>query len=77
MLNFIDKAYIAMLARWNTFIHDEEGDVNIVSIVVIIGIVIVLAVLFRKQLAKLINTLFSKISTSATNAIDGAEAMPD
>lgn len=73
MLNFIDKMYIAMLAKWNTFIHDEKGDVNIVSIVVIIGIVIVLAVLFRKQLAKLINTLFSNISTNATNAIDGAE----
>lgn len=44
-----------MLYRWYSnaklfgrrFIHDEKGEVNIVAIVVLIGIAILLAVVFR------------------------------
>lgn len=51
------------------FLTDEQGDVNIVSIVVLIGIAVLLAILFREQIEKLLETLFSTISGNASDAI--------
>lgn len=66
-----------MLYRWYSnaklfgrrFIHDEKGEVNIVAIVVLIGIAILLAVVFRKQIEGLLTTLFSSINKSGKDAI--------
>ena len=54
---------------FNRFLYDEEGDVNVVSIVVLIGVAVLLAVVFKKQAKKLIETLFEAIGTSAGTAI--------
>ncbi len=55
------------------FFTDEKGDVNIVSIVVLIGIAVLLAVVFREQAEKLIGDLFKTIGGTADRAIsDGA-----
>ena len=51
------------------FIYDQDGAVSIVTIVVLIGIAILLAVVFRKQIETLLNTLFSSINKSGTDAI--------
>lgn len=53
------------------FLKKEDGDVNIVSIVVIIGIVIIIAGIFRNQIQALLTTLFEKINTGAQQAITG------
>lgn len=66
MLNVVDRMYIAAQARWNKFRKEERGDVNIVSIVVLCGIVIALAVVFRKQLASLITNVMSEVETKAS-----------
>lgn len=47
----------------------EDGDVNIVSIVVLIGIAVALAVIFRKQIGDLLTSLFNQIDKSAKDAI--------
>lgn len=54
---------------FNRFLYDEEGDVNVVSIVVLIGVAVLLAVVFKKQAKTLIETLFRAIGTSAGTAI--------
>lgn len=54
-----------------SFLYDEEGDVNIVSIVVLIGIAVLLAVFFKKQISTLLKTLFSTITQQATEAVTG------
>lgn len=54
---------------FNRFLYDEEGDVNVVSIVVLIGVAVLLAVVFKKQAKKLIDTLFEAIGTSAGTAV--------
>lgn len=51
------------------FVKKENGDVNVVSIVVLIGIAVLLAVIFKKQAGKLINNLFKTIGNNANNAI--------
>ena len=51
------------------FCKREDGDVNVVSIVVLIGIAVLLAILFRGAISNLLNTLFGTIQNNATNAI--------
>ena len=55
--------------KLNDFCKKENGDVNVVSIVVLIGIAVVLAIIFRGAISNLLNTLFGTIENNATNAI--------
>ena len=57
--------------------RDEKGAVDIVAVVVMIGVVVVIAVLFRKQIAKLVNNLFEAIGKQTDGAIGGTEQMPE
>lgn len=52
------------------FLTDERGDVNIVSIVVLIGVAVLLAVVFKEQAKGLIENLFGQIGGTATDAIN-------
>ena len=44
MFHMLDNLLFMAKYRLNAFLRDEEGDVNIVSIVVLIGIAVLLAV---------------------------------
>lgn len=46
---------------------DETGDVNVVAIVVLIGIAVGLALLFRDQIAGILGKLFTNIDTKTNN----------
>ena len=63
-----DLSIKAKLAISN-FLCDEEGDVNVVSIVVLIGIAVILAVFFKEQIAGILETLFTGIKQNAENAM--------
>ena len=54
---------------FNRFLRDEEGDVNIVSIVVLIGVAVLLAMAFKTQAGTLIDTLFDAIGKNADKAV--------
>lgn len=53
----------------SNFMSDERGDVNVVSIVVLIGIAIILAVVFKNGIKKILNNLIKAIGTNANSAI--------
>lgn len=53
----------------SNFMSDERGDVNVVSIVVLIGIAIVLAIVFKGSITKILKNLLKAISTKASSAI--------
>ncbi len=55
--------------KLNEFCKKEDGDVNVVSIVVLIGIAVLLAIIFRGAISNLLNTLFGTIENNAVNAI--------
>ncbi len=55
--------------KLSEFCKKEDGDVNVVSIVVLIGIAVLLAIIFRGAISNLLNTLFGTIENNATNAI--------
>ena len=52
------------------FLHSEKGAVDIVAIVIMIGIAVLVALAFKKQIIKLVNDLFENvINPGAENAI--------
>ncbi|MED9903670.1 MAG: Flp1 family type IVb pilin [Lachnospiraceae bacterium] len=56
-------------AKVRDFLTKENGEVNIVTIVVLIGIAVALALIFKDQIIKLLKTLFATITEQATNAV--------
>lgn len=71
MFQKLDSLLFMAKCRLQAFLTDEDGDVNIVSMVVLIGIAVLLAIVFRDAISNLINTLLSTISQNATNAVNG------
>lgn len=58
-------------AKLGKFIMDEKGEVNIVAMVVLIGIAVVLAIIFKDAIGELLNSLLNQIKGNANNAISG------
>lgn len=56
-------------AKLYSFFHDEKGEVNIVATVVLIGIAVLLAIIFKDAIGNLIKSLLNTISGNATNAV--------
>ncbi len=50
------------------FFVDEEGDTNLISIVVVLVIVMALAVVFRKNIAEIVTKMWKQIGTDAGSA---------
>ena len=70
MSNLINFYALKAQIKLQQLLNDEKGAVDIVAIVVLIGIVVILAIVFRKQIEGLLSTLFGKITTNATGAIE-------
>ena len=64
-------SYARQLGR--KFLYDEKGEVNIVAIVVLIGIAVLLALIFKDKISELLTSLFGTITGNATNAVNGDE----
>mgnify|MGYP004489417897 CR=1 FL=1 len=55
------------------FFKDENGAVDIVAIVVLMGIVVLVALVFKDKLSRLVTDLFTTITGNATKAVNPAE----
>ena len=55
--------------KLSEFCKKENGDVNVVSIVILIGVAVLLAIIFKGAISNLLNTLLKTIEGNATNAI--------
>ena len=71
MLENLAFAKMWLTCKFNEFIEEERGDVNVVSIVVLIGVAVILAVVFKGAITDLINSLVDTIKNNATNAVGG------
>lgn len=60
----LDSLYIKMNFLLRDMVENEEGAVDIVAIVVLIGIAVILALFFRTQLEEIIRDLFKGISSN-------------
>lgn len=69
MFRKLDSLFYMAKYKMHAFLTDENGDVNIVSMVVLIGIAVLLAIVFRDAISKLITDLLATISGNAKDAI--------
>lgn len=69
-MEILNHLYFMIYCSVQNFLRDEEGAVDIVAIVVLIGIAVLLAILFRQQITSLLETLFSTIQGNATQAVN-------
>lgn len=63
------QAATALRFKAREFFKKENGDVNIVSIVVLIGIAVILALVFRKAIGNVLNSMFNTINNNVNNAM--------
>jgi len=63
------RMYTGLRFKLREFTRKENGDVNVVSIVVLIGIAVLLAIIFRKAIANLLNNMFNTIDDNVNNAM--------
>lgn len=57
-------------AKLHKFFKEEKGEVNIVSMVVLIGIAVLLAIVFKDAIGNLITNLLETITNNATGAVN-------
>ena len=70
MLQKLDYLWFMAKYKMHAFLTDEDGDVNIVSMVVLIGIAVLLAIVFRDAIKSLITSLLKTIEKNATDAVN-------
>lgn len=59
--------YFKAKCKVMSFFEDETGDTNIIAIILLIVVVIAMAVIFRKQIANVINSLFNRVNNDISN----------
>lgn len=69
MTNLMMTVALAAKGKAMRFLFNEEGEVNIVTTVVLIGIAVALAIFFGDKVQQLLETLFGSLTTKATGAI--------
>lgn len=70
MMNAINMFLMSAKLKLQEFCTKENGDVNIVSIVVLIGIAVLLAIVFKDAIGGLIEDLLETITGNATDAVN-------
>ena len=70
MLQKLDSLWFMAKYKMHALLTDEDGDVNIVSMVVLIGIAVLLAIVFRDAIKSLITSLLKTIEKNATDAVN-------
>ncbi|MBQ1755179.1 MAG: flagellin-like protein [Oscillospiraceae bacterium] len=73
MLSNLKLMALSAKCALRRFFTKENGDVNVVSIVVLIGIAVVLAIIFRDAIYSLIEDLLDTIRGNAEGAIANGE----
>lgn len=59
------------------FLTTENGDTNFISVIIILVIVVALAVVFRKNIANLVNAMWEKIMGDAGTATGTSPSKSD
>lgn len=72
-MNLLNELYIAWLCRLNAIKTDEKGGSEMIAVVIMIGIVVILAVVFREQLGNMVKNIFEQTSTRVNNIMKDIE----
>ena len=70
MMSYIDMFLMTLKLKAMGFLKDEKGEVSIVSMVVLIGVAVLLAIVFKDAIGNLIQNLLDPIETNASNVVN-------
>lgn len=72
MLGFVMNHPMVAIAKSKVskFFKKENGEVSIVAMVILIGIAVVLAILFRDRIKALLDSLFGQVEEKAEGIFD-------
>ena len=66
-MNFLDKMYLKAKFKLENFAREvftnEEGDTNLISIIIVLGIVLALVVVFRKYIADILKKISGSVES--------------
>lgn len=68
-MNIITGMILKAQLKAENFFKKENGEVNIIAIVILIGIAIMLALIFKDRISTLIGSLFDTIDNNAQSAV--------
>lgn len=66
--NLLVKAMLAK-AKVESYLKNENGETNIIAIILILAIVIALAIVFRKQLTALFDKIWNSLFANVDNVL--------
>lgn len=69
MIEGLNHLYLVLMMHINNFIEEEKGAVDLITVVVLIGIAIVLAVIFKDKMKSIVESLLGNIQSSAQSAM--------
>ncbi len=81
-MKFENVKTMGLIAKYKLMklFSDERGDVNVVAIVVLIGVAVLLAILFKDQIGALLTSLLGTINENAEGVVNdpiGGGAAPE
>ncbi|MCD8120009.1 MAG: flagellin-like protein [Lachnospiraceae bacterium] len=76
MMNFLQYFGTEARVLFAKFFREENGEVNIVATVVLIGVAVLLAVVFKDAIGSLLTTLLDTIQTNAENVVNETITTP-
>lgn len=68
MIEELNRIYLVLMMHVKNFFEEEKGAVDLITVVVLIGIAVALALLFRTQIQGILDTLYASIQSKATEA---------
>lgn len=74
MLKAFNRLCIKLYCGAKAFAEEERGAVDLVTIVILIAVVVILAVAFRKAITQVLTDLFRQITSNSTTASTGSES---
>ncbi len=60
---------IMLQEKFNKLMKDENGEANIIAIILVLAIVIALAIIFRTQLTALFNKIWASLFSNVDNVL--------
>lgn len=70
MKDFLNQMLITLQCRLNVVKNDETGGSEMIAVVVMIGIVVLLAIVFKDQIGGLVTDIFKTTSERVTDVME-------
>lgn len=74
-MNFLDKMYLKAKFKLENFAREvftnEEGDTNLISVIIVLGIVLALVVVFRGYIKFILEKITKSVKGFKNDAFDG------